>query len=199
MNTPIPRSYKQGPNLKWQGKKKNLVVTTRWVTTSAVVHHHLLVLHTSWLHCGCSLWKRAIFVNRCTGFVISIKTQSTGMLKAKRLVCWVPLFAPSTRGSCCASSHFTHSDTDTCTTDTVMLNSLLSNTYVHRLTWGHSCSALWISRSAWQRSRLPADIAPIWCLQWNWTCQTWPGRTQGTSYFHHLKGNRFTMKLYETS
>lgn len=162
---------------------------------SAVVHPHLLVLHTSWPHCGCSLCKERIFNRWFVIRIQSIKIQSTGMLKASHLVCWVPLFTPSTRGSCCASRHFTHSDTDTCTTDTVMLNSLLSNTYVHRLTWGHSCSALWIWGSAWQRSRLPAGIAPVWCLQWNWTCQTWPGRTQGMSYFHHLKGNGFTIKL----
>lgn len=63
---------------------------------------------------------------------------------------------------------------------------------MHKLTWGHSCSALWIWGSAWRRSRPPADTAPVWCLRWSWTCQTWPGRTLGMSWccFHHLKGKK---------
>lgn len=58
------------------------------------------------------------------------------------------------------------------------------------LTWGHRCSALWIWGSAWRRSRLPAHTAPGWCLQWSWTCQTWPGRTLSWCYFHHLEGKK---------
>ena len=58
---------------------------------------------------------------------------------------------------------------------------------MHILTWGHSCSALWIWGNAWRRSRPPAGTAPGRCHQWNWTCQTWPGRTLETSYCHHLQ------------
>lgn len=84
-----------------------------------------------------------------------------------------------------------HSDTFTCR----YLNwcshakfSVLWHLHAHKLTWGHSCSALWIWGSAWQGDRLPARTAPVWFLRWNWTCQTWPGRTVGVSWccFHHL-------------
>lgn len=68
---------------------------------------------------------------------------------------------------------------------------LFSNTYMHKLTWGRSCSALWIWGSAWRRSRLPADTVRVWCRLWSWTCRTWPGITRRMSRcccYRHLEG-----------
>lgn len=72
--------------------------------------------------------------------------------------------------------------------------------FVCTLTWGHSCFALWIWETARQGVLPPAHTAPEWCLQWSWTCQTWPGRTQGVSWFylHHLERVKVAVrrKLY---
>lgn len=143
--------------------------------------------------------KREFLRNALILIMSRIKILSTGMLKVNHHVCvgcCCSLLPPEAAVVLAATSH---SKTDTRTAaDTFVLNALCSNTYMHTLTWGHSCSAPWIWESAWQRSRLPADIAPVWCLQWNWTCQTWPGRILRMSCccFHHLKGNLFTVKLH---